>query len=215
MQPNLEPGEDFALLLEREARKLQEKGEALAAAFAASGSTVRSSDGSVTVKVEANGSLSSIEFGNRACAMGPANLSALVMKTVHEAQRKTAGKVAESYTEINGDDQAAELVRTFLPKVEDTGESAPESPEQDKWAPEAYDEEPPPAARRMPPPQQGRPMPPQPGRPMPPQPGGAMPPQSGPPMPPQPGRPVRPPNPAAPPPRRPRSDPDDDEMSPW
>ena len=225
MHPHLEPGEDFALLLEREARKLQEKGEALAAAFAASGSTVRSSDGSVTVKVEANGSLSSIEFGNRACAMGPANLSALVMKTVHEAQRKTAGKVAESYTEINGDDQAAELVRTFLPKVEDTGESAPEQPEQDKWAPEAHEEEPPPAGRRMPPP--GRPMPPQPGhslppqpmpgRPMPPQPGGAMPPQSMPPQsgPPQPGRPVRPPNPPAPPPRRPRADPDDDEMSPW
>ncbi|WP_328603552.1 YbaB/EbfC family nucleoid-associated protein [Amycolatopsis sp. NBC_00345] len=211
--------------MEREARKLQEKGEALAAAFAASGSTVRSSDGSVTVKVEANGSLSSIEFGNRACAMGPANLSSLVMKTVREAQLKTAGKIADSYTEINGDDQAAELVRTFLPKVEDTEEGAQENPEQNKWAPEAYEEEPPPAARRMPPPQQqpgrpmppqpGRPLPPQPGRPMPPQPGGAVPPQSGPPMPPQPGRPVRPPNPPPPPPRRPHSDPDDDEMSPW
>jgi DNA-binding protein YbaB len=221
MQPNLQPGEDFALLLEREARNLQEKGEALAAAFAASGSTVRSSDGSVTVKVEANGSLSSIEFGNRACAMGPANLSTLVMKTVREAQLKTAGKVAESYTEINGDDQAAELVRTFLPKVEDTEDSAPENPEQNKWAPEAHEEEQPPPGRRMPPP--GRPMPPPPGRPVPPQPGGAMPPQPGRPMPPPqggpvpppPGRPVRPPNPAAPPPRRPRSDPDDDEMSPW
>ncbi|SEO43571.1 YbaB/EbfC family nucleoid-associated protein [Amycolatopsis saalfeldensis] len=219
MQPNLQPGEDFALLLEREARKLQEKGEALAAAFAASGSTVRSSDGSVTVKVEANGSLSSIEFGNRACAMGPANLSTLVMKTVREAQLKTAGKVAESYTEINGDDQAAELVRTFLPKVEDTGDGAPDNPEQDKWAPEAHEEEHPPPGRRMPPP--GRPMPPQPGRPVPP-PGGAMPPQPGRPMPPQggptpppPGRPVRPPNPPSPPPRRPHSDPDDDEMSPW
>jgi DNA-binding protein YbaB len=222
MQPNLQPGEDFALLLEREARNLQEKGEALAAAFAASGSTVRSSDGSVTVKVEANGSLSSIEFGNRACAMGPANLSALVMKTVREAQLKTAGKVAESYTEINGDDQAAELVRTFLPKIEDTEDSAPGNPEQNKWAPEAHEEErQPPPGRRMPPP--GRPMPPPPGRPVPPQPGGAMPPQPGRPMPPPqggpvpppPGRPVRPPNPAAPPPRRPHSDPDDDEMSPW
>lgn len=199
MHPNLQPGEDFALLLEREARKLQERGEALAAAFAATGSTVRSPDGSVTVTVEANGSLSSIEFGNRACGLGPANLGALVMKTVREAQRKTAGKIAETYTEINGEDQAASLVRTFLPKVDDAADEAPENPEQNKWAPEAYDEEPP--GRRMPPP--GRPMPP---------PGGAVPPP-GRPMPPQPGRPVPPP-PASPPPRRPRTF-DDEEMRPW
>lgn len=162
MQPNFEAGEDFALLLEREANKLQEKASALTAAFTASASTARSSDGSVTVKVEANGSLSSIEFGNRACTLGPARLSALVMQTVREAQRTTAERLMESYTGINGDDQAAELVRTFMPKVDDVEETAPENPEQNKWAPEAHDE--------APPPQAGRPMPPQPGRPMPPSP---------------------------------------------
>ncbi|WP_410576748.1 YbaB/EbfC family nucleoid-associated protein [Amycolatopsis sp. lyj-108] len=191
MQPNFDAGEDFALLLEREARKLQEKAEALTAAFTSSASTVRSADGSVTVTVEANGSLSAIEFGNRATALGPARLSSLVMQTVREAQRKTVEKVTESYTEINGNDEAAELVRTFLPKVEDE-EDAPENPEQDKWAPEAHREDPLPQAGFRPPP----------------------PPQAGPPMPPQPGRPVRPPNPPAPRPRRPAT-PDDDEMSPW
>lgn len=192
MQPNFDAGEDFALLLEREARKLQEKAEALTAAFTSSASTVRSADGSVTVTVEANGSLSAIEFGNRATALGPARLSSLVMQTVREAQRKTVEKVTESYTEINGNDEAAELVRTFLPKVEDE-EDAPANPEQDKWAPEAHHEDPRPQAGFRPPP---------------------PPPQAGPSMPPQPGRPVRPPNPPAPRPRRPAT-PDDDEMSPW
>jgi DNA-binding protein YbaB len=187
MQPNFEAGEDFALLLEREDRKLQEKASALTAAFTASAATARSADGSVTVKVEANGSLSAIEFGNRACALGPARLSALVMQTVREAQRKTVERITESYVEINGNDEAAELVRTFLPKTEDAGESAPENPEQNKWAPEAHNED----------------RPPQPGRWTPP--GGAMP---------QPGGPVRPPNPASPRPRRPSTS-DDDEMSPW
>ncbi|MEU9686556.1 YbaB/EbfC family nucleoid-associated protein [Amycolatopsis japonica] len=191
MQPNFDAGEDFALLLEREARKLEEKAQALTAAFTASASTVTSPDGSVTVTVEANGSLSAIEFGNRATSLGPARLSSLVMQTVRQAQRKTVEKVTESYTEINGEDEAAQLVRTFLPKVEDE-EGAPENPEQDKWAPEAHNEPPRPQAGYRPP----------------------SPPQAGPPMPPQPGRPVRPPNPPAPRTRRPAS-PDDDEMSPW
>ncbi|WP_410657314.1 YbaB/EbfC family nucleoid-associated protein [Amycolatopsis sp. lyj-112] len=151
MQPNFEAGEDFALLLEREAGKLQEKASALTAAFTASASTARSSDGSVTVKVEANGSLSSIEFGNRACTLGPARLSSLVMQTVREAQRNTADRLIESYIGINGDDQAAELVRTFMPKVDDVEETAPENPEQNKWAPEAHDDVPPPPGRPMPP----------------------------------------------------------------
>lgn len=166
MQPNFDAGEDFALLLEREAKKLEEKAQALTAAFTASASTVSSPDGSVTVTVEANGSLSAIEFGNRATSLGPARLSSLVMQTVREAQRKTVEKVTESYTEINGEDEAARLVRTYLPKVED---EAPDEPEQDKWAPEAHNEPPPPQAGYRPPP-----------------------PQAGPP---QPGRPVRPPNP--------------------
>ncbi|ANN15509.1 hypothetical protein SD37_07450 [Amycolatopsis orientalis] len=162
MHPNFEAGEDFALLLEREARKLQEKAGALAAAFTASASTARSADGSVTVKVEANGSLSSIEFGNRACALGPARLSALVMQTVREAQRMTAVRVAESYTEINGDDEAAQLVRTFLPKIEDDEEAVPDHPEQNKWAPEAHDEPPQPGRWTPPPPPASPPKPPAP-----------------------------------------------------
>ncbi|KZB83919.1 YbaB/EbfC family nucleoid-associated protein [Amycolatopsis regifaucium] len=198
MQPNFDAGEDFALLLEREAKKLEEKAKALTAAFTASAATVQSPDGSVKVTVEANGSLSAIEFGNRATSLGPARLSSLVMQTVRQAQRQTVEKVTESYTEINGEDEAARLVRTFLPKVEEE-EGAPENPEQNKWAPEAHDEDPrSQAGYRTPPPPAGyRPPPP-----------------SGFPPPPHPGRPVQPPHPPASRPRRPAT-PDDDEMSPW
>lgn len=197
MQPNFDAGEDFALLLEREAKKLEEKAKALSEAFTASASTVQSPDGSVKVTVEANGSLSAIEFGNRATSLSPARLSSLVMQTVRQAQRQTVEKVTESYTEINGEDEAAQLVRTFLPKVEDE-EGQPENHEQDKWAPEAHHEEPRPQAGYRPPPPAGY---------RPPPPAGYPPPQ-------QPGRPAQQPPPASPRPRRPAS-PDDDEMSPW
>ncbi|EMD29695.1 YbaB/EbfC family nucleoid-associated protein [Amycolatopsis azurea] len=206
MQPNFDAGEDFALLLEREAKKLEEKAKALSEAFTASASTVESPDGTVKVTVEANGSLSAIEFGNRATSMSPAKLSSIVMQTVRKAQRQTVEKVTESYTEINGEDEAAQLVRTFLPKVEEE-EGAQDESAQDKWAPEAHNEDPrqqaghrppPPAGYRQPPPTAGYRPPQQPGYP---------PPQ-------QPGRPAQQPPPASPRPRRPAS-PDDDEMSPW
>ncbi|WP_020665145.1 YbaB/EbfC family nucleoid-associated protein [Amycolatopsis benzoatilytica] len=220
MQPNFDAGEDFTLLLEREARKLQEKAAALTAAFSASGASAQSPDGSVTVKIEANGSLSGIEFGSRACALGPAKLSSLVMETVRAAQRKAAERVTESYVEINGNDDAAEFIRSFLPEPEEPEESAPDNPQQDKWAPEAHDEEPRPGRQTPPPagyPGQPGGRSPQPGY-APPPPGfapppGYAPPRSGPPTPPM--SPPAPPSPPNPRPRRGNPADEDDEMSPW
>src|SRR2546423_14569770 len=49
VQPNLGPGEDFQLLLDRQGRDMQSKAAALREALSAAGATVRTPDGAVTV----------------------------------------------------------------------------------------------------------------------------------------------------------------------
>ncbi|MEV6642623.1 YbaB/EbfC family nucleoid-associated protein [Amycolatopsis sp. NPDC051371] len=160
MQPNLGPGEDFELLLERQVRDMQSKAAALSEALSAAGATVRSRDGSVTVTLAPNGALTNLELGLRACELGPARLTAAIMGTVREAQRQTARSVADSFTTINGDSESTDMVRSFLPPdpPPDADFAAPESAEPERTpppaAPPARPPAPPaagPAPRRRPP----------------------------------------------------------------
>jgi DNA-binding protein YbaB len=121
MQPNLEPGEDFQFLLDKQVREMQEKAAALTEAFADSAATVSSRDGSVTVTVTPNGGLRGLELGHRACDLGPARLTAAIMETVRTAQRQTARSVADSFVAINGEGATADLIRRFLPVEDDAG----------------------------------------------------------------------------------------------
>ncbi|WP_410640927.1 YbaB/EbfC family nucleoid-associated protein [Amycolatopsis sp. lyj-346] len=115
MQPNLGPGEDFQLLLERQVREMQSKAAALNEALSSAGATVRTRDGSVTVTLAPNGALTNLELGHRACELGPARLTAAIMGAVRDAQRQTARAVADSFATINGDGESTEMVRSFLP----------------------------------------------------------------------------------------------------
>ncbi|SEF25006.1 YbaB/EbfC DNA-binding family protein [Amycolatopsis pretoriensis] len=153
MQPNLGPGEDFQLLLERQVRDMQGKAAALSEALSAAGATVRSRDGAVTVTLAPNGALTNLELGHRACELGPARLTAAIMGTVREAQRQTARSVADSFATINGDSESTDMVRSFLPPdpPPDGDFAAPESP---------VEPPPPPAAPPRPPaPPSGGPAP--------------------------------------------------------
>ncbi|MEU0532087.1 YbaB/EbfC family nucleoid-associated protein [Amycolatopsis tolypomycina] len=131
MQPNLGPGEDFQLLLERQVREMQSKAAALNEAISAAGATVRTRDGSVTVTLAPNGALTNLELGHRACELGPARLTAAIMGAVRDAQRQTARAVADSFATINGDGESTEMVRSFLPPdpPPDGDFAAPESAE--------------------------------------------------------------------------------------
>ncbi|KDN24226.1 YbaB/EbfC family nucleoid-associated protein [Amycolatopsis rifamycinica] len=137
MQPNLGPGEDFQLLLERQVREMQSKAAALNEALSAAGATVRTRDGSVTVTLAPNGALTNLELGHRACELGPARLTAAIMGAVRDAQRQTARAVADSFATINGDGESTEMVRSFLPPdpppdgdfaASETAEPAPPPP---------------------------------------------------------------------------------------
>ncbi|MCR6487995.1 YbaB/EbfC family nucleoid-associated protein [Amycolatopsis sp. OK19-0408] len=137
MQPNLGPGEDFELLLERQVRDLQTKAASLSEALSAAGATVRSRDGAVTVTLAPNGALTNLELGHRATELGPARLTAAIMSTVREAQRRTARSVADSFATINGDGESTDMVRSFLPPdpPPDGDFAAPESAEPERTPP--------------------------------------------------------------------------------
>lgn len=151
MQPNLGPGEDFQLLLERQVREMQSKAAALNEALSAAGATVRTRDGSVTVTLAPNGALTNLELGHRACELGPARLTAAIMGAVRDAQRQTARAVADSFATINGDGESTEMVRSFLPPdpPPDGDFAAPENAETTPPPPPAPPS-PPSAPRRRP-----------------------------------------------------------------
>ncbi|WP_086852356.1 YbaB/EbfC family nucleoid-associated protein [Amycolatopsis kentuckyensis] len=151
MQPNLGPGEDFQLLLERQVRDMQSKAAALNEALSSAGATVRTRDGAVTVTLAPNGALTNLELGHRACELGPARLTAAIMGAVRDAQRQTARAVADSFATINGDGESTEMVRSFLPPdpPPDGDFAAPESAESTPPPPSAPPA-PPSAPRRRP-----------------------------------------------------------------
>ncbi|MDQ0376805.1 YbaB/EbfC family nucleoid-associated protein [Amycolatopsis thermophila] len=122
MQPNLIPGEDFQHLLEKQVREMQQKAAALQDALGEASATVRSKDGSVTVTIAPNGALQRLELGHRACDLGPARLTAAIMEAVREGQRQAARAVADSFTAIAGEGESADVIKSFLPPVEDEPE---------------------------------------------------------------------------------------------
>jgi DNA-binding protein YbaB len=146
VQPNLAPGEDFQLVLERQVRDMRAKAEALNEALSDAGATVRSRDGAVTVTLAPNGALQNLELGHRACELGPARLTAAIMAAVRDAQRQTARTVASSFAAINGEGEATDLIRSFLPPEPEAEEFAVPEPVEPTPPP------PPPVAPSPPPP---------------------------------------------------------------
>lgn len=159
MQPNLGPGEDFQLVLERQVREMQATATALGDALADAGATVRSRDGSVTVTVAPNGALTNLELGHRACDLGPARLTAAIMSSVRDAQRQTARSVATSFAAIDGEGEAADLIRSFLPPEPEPEQFAAPEPEPTPPPPPV-----PPRPAAPPPPRSAAPPPPPPRR---------------------------------------------------
>lgn len=111
----MNPGEDFQYLLDKQVKEMHQKAAALTEALNQASATASSQDGSVTVTVEPNGALRELTLGHRACELGPAKLTSAIMNTVRTAQRQAANKVTDSFVAINGDDDAAGLMRSFLP----------------------------------------------------------------------------------------------------
>ena len=155
---------------------LKQAADELERSLASATVTVSSPDEAVTVTIGPNGGLRDLKFSYRASDHHPAELAALVMKTVARGQRAVAEQVVEAYGPVGGGAGMA-LLTQYVPEADEAEQAAPSGNS-------AYDDlvaEPPSA----PPP----PAPPRPAMP-------AMPPMSAspPPVPPAPanaGRPRR------------------------
>jgi DNA-binding protein YbaB len=77
-----------------------------------------SPDGAVTVVVGANGALHSIELSPRIAEHTASQLSTLIMKTVHKAQRAVAGKVSEELQPFDATGQMLERYVSYQPPVD-------------------------------------------------------------------------------------------------
>jgi len=151
----------------------------------ASGVTETSPDGSISVSVAPNGSLTDVRIDDAAWRGSGSELAGKIMHLARKAQRNAAANVAEAFAPLGADSEAMHMVTGYVPE--------PEPEEPDDKAGYAFNEDP----------DQTRPPAPQPPRPAPDWSQPAPPPQSPPRMEPPP-RPARPP--------RRRSDTDDEDF---
>ncbi|GDY29211.1 YbaB/EbfC family nucleoid-associated protein [Gandjariella thermophila] len=146
-------GETWLQNFESRVADMQRKSAALAEGLAEASATVSSPDGSVTVRIGANGGLENLELGHRATEHSPARLTALIMETVRRGQRMAAHKVSEAFAPMGPNSEAMRLISRFAPPPADEpgGDGEDPFPVEDSAA------EPPRADRRQPPPQHPRP----------------------------------------------------------
>ncbi|MBB4963053.1 YbaB/EbfC family nucleoid-associated protein [Saccharothrix violaceirubra] len=103
--------EDYAGRIEEIRKKSVELQENVANA----GARVESKDGSVTVTVNPNGGLQNLQLGHRACDLGPARLTTLIMETVRQAQRQAAANVVAAFEPFGGGTEAMRLIVDSIP----------------------------------------------------------------------------------------------------
>ncbi|SHF80810.1 YbaB/EbfC family nucleoid-associated protein [Streptoalloteichus hindustanus] len=101
---------------------LRRKSQELEENIGAAATTVSSPDGSVTVTVAPNGGLQQLALGHRACELGPARLTALIMETVHKGQRMAAHKVAEAFAPLGAGTEAMGMLTSHLPELDEAEE---------------------------------------------------------------------------------------------
>ncbi|MBW4716120.1 YbaB/EbfC family nucleoid-associated protein [Saccharothrix obliqua] len=130
---------------------LKQKSDALQENFAAANGRVTSQDGAVTVTVGPNGGLLGLELGHRACDLGPARLTALILTTARAAQQQAARKVMEAFEPMGLDTEAMRMVMDSMPADPDADETDDEpEPEPEPERPPARPQpvaQPRPAAR--------------------------------------------------------------------
>ncbi|MCP2261494.1 YbaB/EbfC DNA-binding family protein [Streptoalloteichus tenebrarius] len=114
---------------------LRQKSQALEENIAAAATTVSSPDGSVTVTVAPNGGLQQLVLGHRACELGPARLTALIMQTVHKGQRLAAHKVAEAFVPMGAGTEAMGMLTSHLPELDEDDERLLEAEQAGQSAP--------------------------------------------------------------------------------
>ncbi|HEX2134108.1 MAG TPA: YbaB/EbfC family nucleoid-associated protein [Actinophytocola sp.] len=89
-----------------------------------SGTTETSPDGSLSVSVAPNGSLTDLRIDESAWRGSGAELAGKIMALARKAQRAAAVNVAEAFAPLGADTEAMHMVTGYIPEEE------PEEPEQ-------------------------------------------------------------------------------------
>ncbi|WP_031466487.1 YbaB/EbfC family nucleoid-associated protein [Sciscionella sediminilitoris] len=98
---------------------LQKRSETLTENLSTASGRASSPDGSVRVEVGASGALHSIEFVKDISEHTPTQLSALVMKTVHTAQRQAAEQATQAMTEFGIEGEAMARFVSYQPPLDE------------------------------------------------------------------------------------------------
>ncbi|WP_433265518.1 YbaB/EbfC family nucleoid-associated protein [Actinosynnema sp. CS-041913] len=134
---------------------LKQKSADLQENYAAANARVTSSDGAVTVTVGPNGGLLDLQLGHRACDLGPARLTALIMTTARTAQKQAAQRVVEAFEPLGAGTEAMRFViDSMTTAVDDPADT------------DDHDPDPEPEPQPQPPRAQARPQPAAPPRPV-------------------------------------------------
>jgi DNA-binding protein YbaB len=88
-----------------------------------SGATETAPDGSLSVSVAPNGSLTDLRIDESAMRGNGAELAARIMALARKAQRAAAVNVAEAFAPLGADSEAMHMITGYLPEPE------PETPE--------------------------------------------------------------------------------------
>ncbi|MEU6152396.1 YbaB/EbfC family nucleoid-associated protein [Actinosynnema sp. NPDC047251] len=132
---------------------LKQKSDELQENLAAANGTATSPDGAVTITVGPGGGLLNLELGHRACDLGPARLTALIMTTARDAQKAASAKVVEAFAPMGDGSEAMQVVldsmaRDEEPEVVDDFDPEPEpEPQRAPVRPQPVAPPRPPAAR--------------------------------------------------------------------
>lgn len=116
-----------------------------------SGATEATPDGTLSVTVAPNGSLTQLRIDDDAWRGSGAELSDKIMRLVRKAQRAAAVHVAEAFAPLGADSEAMHMITGYVPEPEEEDEE----PEQPGYA---FDQEV--AQAPPPPPPPTRPAPP-------------------------------------------------------
>lgn len=114
---------------ESQVADLQRKAADLTEGLAAATATAESRDGAVAVTVNPHGGLVDLRLGHRACDLGPARLTALILETAREAQRKAADRTMELFRPLGGDTEMMRMIAGFATGGDEGGPRAPYEPE--------------------------------------------------------------------------------------
>jgi DNA-binding protein YbaB len=129
---------------------VQAKTQAFQRDLEQSGATESSPDGSLSVTVAPNGSLTNLRIDESAWRGSGAELADKIMRLARKAQRAAAVHVAEAFAPLGADSEAMHMLTGYLPEPEEDDEE-PEGPSY------AFDEE------TSATPEPAQPTPPQPG----------------------------------------------------